>query len=142
VGRPMKTCKEEVVGLVKAVELYVGRDHRVEELVWDRRVARIIDTLSDLDGVRVWRQLPYGIGQQIPHAALTWDVEALGWTHRELARALRQGQPSIAVQLVLPSSYDFAGFDTPEIRVHPHTLREGEEVVVAERIRQLLQAKA
>ena len=45
--------------------------------------------------------------------------------------------PRIAVQFVDLSSYDFAGFEAPQIRIHPHTLREGEEVVVAERVREL-----
>jgi uncharacterized pyridoxal phosphate-dependent enzyme len=138
VGRPMKVGKEEIAGLVKAIELYMARDHAADSFVWDRRVARIIEAVSDIPHVRAWRQLPYGIGQQIPHAALTWDEQALGITHRALQEGLMKGQPRIAVQYVDLSSYDWAGFEAPEIRVHPHTLREGEETIVAERIRELL----
>ena len=139
VGRPMKVPKEEIVGLVKAVELYVTRDHAAESLVWDRRVARVLETLSDLEHVHVWRQLPYGIGQQIPHVALTWDRGALGVTYEELVQELMKGQPRIAVQYMNLSTYDFAGFESSQIRIHPHTLREGEEVIVAERIAEILQ---
>jgi uncharacterized pyridoxal phosphate-dependent enzyme len=138
VGRSMKVCKEEIAGMVKALERYVQHDHDADSLVWDRRVARILETLSDLEHVQVKRQLPYGIGQQIPHAALTWDEQALGITYAELEGSLLNGQPRIAVQLVTPSSYDEAGFDHCEIRIHPHTLREGEDVVVAEKVRELL----
>lgn len=138
VGRPMKAGKEEIAGLAKAVELYMKRDHRQENLVWDRRVARVIETLSNLRHVQVWRQLPYGIGQQVPHAALTWDEEALDVTCQELVKELLGGQPRIAVQWINPTVYDHAGFRSSEIRIHPHTLREGEEVVVAERIREVL----
>jgi len=138
VGRPMKAGKEEIVGLVRAIELYVRRDHNAESFVWDRRVARVLETLSDLEHVRAWRQLPYGIGQQIPHVALAWDELMLGVTHEEMVQTLMRGQPRIAVQLVRPSSYDFAGFEGFQVRIHPHTLREGEEVVVAERVRQVL----
>lgn len=140
VGRPMKAGKEEIAGLVKAVELYVARDHKADGRTWDLRVARVIEALSSLEGVRVWRQLPYGIGQQIPHAALTWDERALGVTYQELVQSLRNGRPRIAVQFVELASYDFAGFKEPQIRIHPHTLREGEEVVVAERVRAVLAA--
>ena len=138
VGRPMKAGKEEIVGLVKAIELYVARDHAAHSFAWERRVARVLETLSELENVRVWRQLPYGVGQQIPHAALSWDEQAIGVTYAGLLQRLVDGRPRIAVQLVQPSSYDFAGFKSPQVRIHAHTLREGEEVVVAERIRELL----
>jgi len=138
VGRPMKAGKEEIAGLVKAVDLYLARDHRRDSLAWEQRVARIMEILSDVAHARVWRQLPYGIGQQIPHAALTWDEGALGVTYQEMVQTLLQGQPRIAVQFIDLSSYDFADFEAPQIRIHPHTLREGEEVVVAERVKAVL----
>jgi L-seryl-tRNA(Ser) seleniumtransferase len=102
IGRSMKTGKEEIIGLVKAVELYVAQDHSAVMSVWERRVAYIINALSTLEHVRVWRQLPYGIGQQIPH--------------------------------------DSDGVAAPEVRIHPHTLREGEEVIVARWLREELSA--
>ncbi len=138
IGRPMKISKEEIVGLVKAIELYVTRDHAVEMAVWERRVMHVIEVLSDLEHARAWRQLPYGVGQQIPHAALTWDEQALGVTYEELVRKLLHGQPRIAVQLVSPQSYAFARFDASQVRIHPHTLRAGEEIVVAERVSKVL----
>jgi uncharacterized pyridoxal phosphate-dependent enzyme len=138
IGRSMKTGKEDIAGLLKAVELYVNRDHHAEGLVWDRRVARVLETLEGLPGVQARRQLPYGVGQQIPHAAIAWDEAALGITCEELRRRLLEGTPRIAVQVVDSRIYPRGGFATPEVRVHPHTLREGEEVVVAERIRDVL----
>jgi L-seryl-tRNA(Ser) seleniumtransferase len=143
IGRSMKTGKEDIAGLLKAVELYVARDHVAEGLVWDRRVARVLETLEGLPGVRARRQLPYGVGQQIPHAAIAWDEGALGITCEELRQALLAGRPRIApriaVQVVDAFKYPGGGFAAPQVRVHPHTLREGEEVVVAERIREILQ---
>jgi len=138
VGRSMKVGKEEIVGLVKAVELYVGKDHAAERVVWERRVACVIEALSDLKHMRAWRQLPYGIGQQIPHAALSWDEHALGVTHEEAVRKLLDAQPRIAVQWVSTPRYAFAGLEAPQVRVHPHALCEGEEVMVARRVREVL----
>ncbi len=138
VGRAMKVCKEEIVGLVKAIELYMQQDHHAQSLAWDRRVARVLETLSDLPGVQVRRQLPYGIGQQIPHAALTLDREVVGMTCAKLAEALLEGQPRIAVQVITPTSEERGRAREAEIRIHPHTLREGEEVIVAERVRERL----
>jgi hypothetical protein len=88
--------------------------------------------------VHAIRQLPYGVGQQIPHAAVTWDVDTIGLTYRDVVQALREGTPPIAVQFINASIYDGGRFSASEIRIHPHTLRGGEEVVVAERVRELL----
>jgi uncharacterized pyridoxal phosphate-dependent enzyme len=138
IGRAMKTGKEDIAGLLKAVELYVNRDHVAEGLVWDRRVARVLEILEGLPGVQARRQMPYGVGQQIPHAAIAWDEAALGITCEDLRERLLEGRPRIAVQVVDSGKYPRGGFATPEVRVHPHTLREGEEVVVAERTRDVL----
>ncbi|NPV07349.1 MAG: aminotransferase class V-fold PLP-dependent enzyme [Anaerolineae bacterium] len=138
IGRPMKVGKEEIVGLVKAVELYLGRDHAGDAGLWERRVRTIIAAVSDLPTVRAWRQLPYGVGQQIPHAAVTWDVETVGADHVEVMRRLRQGDPPIAVQYVSPDNYHWSTFTEPELRLHPHTLQEGEAEVVARRLREAL----
>jgi L-seryl-tRNA(Ser) seleniumtransferase len=138
VGRSMKVGKEEIAGLVKAVELYVARNHAADAYVWDRRVARVLEMLSDLPGVTARRQMPYGIGQQIPHVALTWDQASLGLSCEGLRQALLDGRPRIAVQLIRPWDEEHGDVNAPQIRVHPHTLREGEETVVAEQIRACL----
>ena len=140
VGRPMKASKEDIAGLVKAVELYARRDQAAEVALWEQRVAHILEALSDLAHVRAWRQLPYGTGQQIPHVACTWDEQTLGITHPQLLRSLRQGKPGIAVQLYSPDGYTWSGVKSPEVRIHPHTLQDGEESVVAQRLRQALVA--
>ena len=138
IGRGMKAGKEEIVGCVKAVELYVKRDHAAELAVWEGRVAHVISALEDIDGVEVWRQMPYGIGQHIPHVAVRWDEDELGATHQEVAARLKNGQPRIAVQWIHQSRYRFADEAGPQLRVHAHTLFEGEEVVVGQKFRELL----
>ena len=62
VGRSMKVCKEEIAGLIKALELYVHQDQQRQSLVWDQRVARMLEILSGVPGIRAVRQLPYGVG--------------------------------------------------------------------------------
>ena len=99
-GRPYG---QKIIGLLKAVEIYVNQDHAAEMRVWEQRVAHVIETLSPLDHVLAWRQLPRGVGQQIPHAAVAWDEVALNLTHEEAVQALRNGSPRIAVQVIDPS---------------------------------------
>ena len=141
IGRGMKTGKEEICALVKAVDLYVHKDFRAEMAVWEARVARVIEAMSAIQHVRAWREFPFGDGQLIPHASITWDEAALGITHAEAVKALLDGQPRIAVQFINPQVYGFGGYQSKELRVHPSTLQEGEDVIVAERLREVLTAK-
>jgi seryl-tRNA(Sec) selenium transferase len=142
IGRPMKTGKEEIVALVKAVELYVTRDHAADLIVWERRVAHVVEALSRIKHVRAWRQMPFGTGQQIPHAAIRWDEAALGITHEAAALELRTGKPRIAVQLINAQRYGFGGYTESELRVHTHTLQEGQDITVARRLAEILTSKS
>jgi uncharacterized pyridoxal phosphate-dependent enzyme len=138
IGRPMKVGKEEIAGLVRAVELYAAKDHEAEMMVWEGRVAHVVDALSGIEGLHVWSQMPFGLGQKIPHAALRWDEAVLGVSPAEVVAQLKSGSPRIAVQLLAPDGAHALVVDAPEVRVHPHTLQAGEEAVVARRIRELL----
>jgi uncharacterized pyridoxal phosphate-dependent enzyme len=141
IGRGMKTGKEDICGLVRAVELYVHKDFRAEMAVWEGRVARVIETMSGIPHVRAWREFPFGDGQLIPHASISWDEEAVGITHAEAVKALLEGEPRIAVQFINPQVYGFGGYQSKELRVHPSTLQEGEDVIVAERLKEVLTGK-
>jgi len=104
-------------------------------------VAHVIGELAALPHVRAWRQLPFGTGQLIPHAAVSWDEGKVGLTHEEALRRLKEGRPRVAVQLVSPQRYAFSDFTAPELRIHPHTLADGEEMVVARRLVEVLSGK-
>jgi L-seryl-tRNA(Ser) seleniumtransferase len=140
VGRGMKTGKEEICGVVKAIELYLNRDHEADAAVWEGRVARILAALENLgEGVRAWRQLPHGKGQQIPHVAITWSPADLeGRSCQDVAVALKAGTPRIACQLIHEPIYAFAKETGVELRFHVHTLKDGEEETVARCLREAL----
>lgn len=141
VGRGMKAGKEEICGLVKAVELYLERDHEADQAVWEGRVARILAAVDGLAGVKAWRQLPFGLGQQIPHVAISWRAEELnGHSCQDLAATLKAGTPRIACQVIEGSVYTFARERDVELRFHVHTLREGEEEIVARQLHATLAA--
>lgn len=135
IGRGMKTGKEEIVGLVQAVELYLHKDHIAEMEVWERRVAYLAGALQAIEGLHAERRLPDGIGGLAPYLSVFWDETALGVTHQAIANRLREGTPPIAVVVVdglVP------GVSRPELWLRVHTLRDGEEVVVARRLRDVL----
>jgi uncharacterized pyridoxal phosphate-dependent enzyme len=136
IGRSMKMGKEEIVGLVKAVEIYVNRDHEADMLVWERRVQTIIEQVSKVPTLKAWRQMPYGTGQLFPHVALTWDVNRVEVSYQEFCDQMLGGRPRI-----MPQQYDdpFRNNET-QIRLHVHTLQEGQELIVAGRALEVLGA--
>lgn len=137
IGRPMKAGKEEIAGLVKAVELYLAKDHAREMQLWEERIRTIAGTFAGEPRVSVSRRVPYGIAQQGPTAAISWDEEKLGITLGEVARRLKEGKPRIVVRLMAPEA------DYPaEIRVYPDSLQEGEAEIIAQRLRQILVGEA
>lgn len=139
IGRGMKVGKEEICGVVRAVELYVAHDHEADQVLWDRRVGVLLQAVQDLP-VNARRQLPYGEGQQIPHMAVSWKADALqGRGCQDVATALKAGSPRIACQLIHEPVYGFARDSGPELRFHVHTLQEGEDVIVARALRTVLE---
>jgi len=135
IGRGMKTGKEEIVGLVRAVELYLHRDHAAEMDVWERRVAYLEGALPAMEGLHAERRLPSGVGSLAPYLSVFWDEAVFGVTPQEVAKRLREGAPPIAVQVV---DAQVPGVSYPQLWLRVHTLREGEDVVVARRLREVL----
>lgn len=96
IGRGMKVGKEEIIGLLAAVELYLKTDHRAEFQRLDGRVAEMVEILSKLAGVKAEREVPR-IANQVPHLAVTWDEARLGLSVQDVVRRLREGDPPIAL---------------------------------------------
>ena len=125
VGRPMKVGKEEICGLVKAVELYVTRDHAADLRTWDGWTRAILDAAGTLDGITAERVL----ARSIPQARITLDA-ASGFTARQLAAELAAGDPSIRVSL---------GADA--ITFNPHNMEPGDAELIATRLRQVIHSR-
>jgi len=138
IGRGMKAGKEEISGLVEAVEAYLGRDHPAERREWDRRIEVIRRRLASIPGLTLRRQLPFGPGQQVPHLAVMVDSVSPSGALAEAADRLYRGSPRVAVQLHTPDGEEYNVSLGPQLRVHPHSLRPGEETIVAERMARVL----
>ena len=134
VGRGMKTGKEEIAGLVRAIELYVARDHRADQSEWERRVALFLETLGKIPGIQASRQVPPGVGQQIPYAAATLDIEDPSAAYRRVVAELLEGTPSISIQFLPAVEAPYRQRRPAQLRVHPHTLEPGEAEIVAEKL--------
>lgn len=118
-GRPMKVGKEETMGLLAAVERYVGLDHAARIRQFEETVSYWIDRLACVPGVTATREFPNEAGQPLPRLRIALDRRpgspgATGLVARLLAGdpAIAVGQDGDAAVLLTPDTLDG---DAPEI---------------------------
>jgi D-glucosaminate-6-phosphate ammonia-lyase len=94
ISRGMKVNKEEILGMLVAVELYLKRDHEAEWKEWERRAQVIADAATKIPSVQTEVIVP-PIANHVPHLKLSWDQEKVRIAPPQVMRQLREGQPSI-----------------------------------------------
>jgi L-seryl-tRNA(Ser) seleniumtransferase len=114
IGRGMKVGKEEIVGLVAAVERYMTVDHLKE-------------VVGKVKGVTVETHVPE-IANHVPHLLAIWDETALGITAKEVHATLQEGDPPIHVLLTGPG----------KLTVSVWMMQGEEHRIVARRLRDVL----
>lgn len=128
IGRGMKVGKEEIVGLVAAVERYLKVDHAAERRLLDQRAEEFLKILGGLSGVRASVDVPE-IANHVPHVVLEWDGSSHKLSAKDVVERLLAGDPPIAV-----SQAGAAG-----LRVSMWMLRGDEHRLVARRIREIFE---
>jgi len=93
----MKVGKEELCGLLAAVERYLKVDHEAEFRELEARVASIRAALKGIAGVETDRHVPV-IANEVPHVTVQWDESSRGLTSQKVSEKLLAGDPPIHVQ--------------------------------------------
>lgn len=130
-ARPMKAGKEEMLGLLAAVERYVAIDWQERVALAEQTVQRWIELLDPYPGFTARRQFPNEAGQPTPRCRLTFAPET-GLTGHEAARLLWEGDPRVAVFVEGGDAISF----TPEL------LTGDDESVLIERLQCLVPSAA
>jgi len=128
IGRGMKVNKEEILGMLVALELYLKKDHAKERREFDERAEAIRKSATAVPGVEAEIFVPE-VANHVPHVRVSWDEQKLGIAPEEVARLLRDGDPSIRVR---PGR---------EVVVGVWMMRPGEHKKVAKRLREVLEKK-
>ncbi len=97
VGRGMKVGKEEMIGVLAALELFLKTDHDAEFRELDKRVSEMTAALSKIDVVKLTREVPV-IANVVPHLRVEWDESKRKLTSEQALARLRDGDPPIHVQ--------------------------------------------
>jgi L-seryl-tRNA(Ser) seleniumtransferase len=131
-GRAAKTSKEEIAGLVTALELFMAEDEQAEMKRYAELCAAIVDSLADISGLRaVVEQDP--VNRVIPHAVVYFTPEWVGPSGHAVQVALAGGTPHVYVQ-----QGGHQGGYGDEIAVDPINLQPGDEQIIARRLREEL----
>lgn len=95
IGRGMKVNKEEMVGMMVALEVYLNKDHDKEWEEWLRRVDVINRQAGSVSMVVTEKVIPEGPSNVFPGCRISWDQNRIPITPAELTEKLRNGHPSI-----------------------------------------------
>ena len=130
IGRGQKVGKEEIVGMVKALELYLNEDHDALTVEWWKRLNMISQEITKVAGVSTVNFVPE-IANHVPHIQINWDPQKIKLTPQEAFQALRKGKPSIMLA------------DTDSgLAMNSFMLQPGEDKIIAGRLVELFRAHA
>ena len=122
-GRGQKVGKEEILGMIKALELYLKEDHDALAKEWQQRLDTVARQVTKIPGVSTSFFTP-DIANHVPHMQITWDAR-IALTVQQASQILRAGQPSIAIG---------GGEGRPGLAMSSFMLQPGEEQIIAEQL--------
>src|SRR6266699_4245271 len=127
IGRGMKVGKEELCGVLAAVERYLKVDHEAEYRELEERVASIRTALKGISGIQADRHVPV-IANEVPHVTVQWDESARGLSSQQVIERLLAGDPPIHVQRP----------DKGQLLISVWMMRGEEHRLVGRRLREIL----
>ena len=130
-GRGFKAGKEEIVGLIVALQRYVRMDPHAENMAWERQLALIADGLTGETHLSL-RALPAKETGRFPLLELTVSESALGRTVWDVSRELQCGDPPVHLNERRASE----GILT----VNPAALQDGDAEIIIARLKNILRS--
>jgi len=141
-GRDNKVGREEMLGLLAAVEAWVKRDHDAEWKKWLAYLDTISKRVSGIDGIETAVHEPTGLSNHSPSLVVSWDPAKLHVIGEEIAEELARTKPRIAL-----GGGSFRGNRSEpdngktSISVTAWMMQPGDDKVVADRIYEVLSRK-
>lgn len=126
IGRGMKVNKEEVLGMLVALEMYLQKDHEKEWKLWEDQIDLISNRAKTVAGVRTEIHVPKH-ANHVPSLRIRWDQNKVKITPNEARKQLREGHPSIQT----------VG-NNESIGITTWMMVPGQERIVAKRLQEIL----
>ena len=143
IGRGMKVAKEEIIGLVAAVDHFLKQDDAAIEALCRQRAGRIAKRLSSIPTVETKIFVPE-VANHVPHLLITYDQARIKIDGAGVMRKMREGKPRIELNPSTGGAPASAGLPggPNTIIVGVWMLQPGEETIVAQRLHQVLSEAA
>ena len=138
-GRGYKVGREEILGMVAAVEMWRKRDHENEMKTWTNRLNYIADRLKNIKGVKtqVHQPNPEHLSNASPSLHVEWDMTVIPLTGNDVEQLLWDNVPRVAVSGA-GSFLPFPPNEKPNIGINSSQLKDGEEKIIADRVFEVL----
>jgi L-seryl-tRNA(Ser) seleniumtransferase len=141
IGRGMKVAKEQIVGMVAAVDWALSHTEESMQGDYQKRVDLIAAAMKGIPSVRTETVVPK-IANHVPHLLIRFDPKVIGVTTGQIVEALRNEKPSIELN---PNTGQKPNQGIPAdantLVVGVWMLQPGEDVLVGQRIRAVLTRK-
>ena len=136
-GRGMKVAKEQIVGMVAAVDWLLEQNDAGMQAEWMRQTNVIQRALKDVPTVEMHVFVPE-VANHVPHLVIRYDPAKLGVTPKQVADTLRTDKPSIELNPATGTSGRGMHGDERSIVLATWMLQPGEDAIVAKRLRAAL----
>jgi L-seryl-tRNA(Ser) seleniumtransferase len=133
-ARSMKVGKEEAIGMLMAVEMWVKRDHTAEWNRWNSWLEQIARRVSAVAGVTTTVVQPEGLSNRTPSLKVLWDRKRFAISGEAVARELLGGDPRLAL---FPARGNGEGSETG-VSITPYMLAAGDEKILGDRLYAIL----
>jgi L-seryl-tRNA(Ser) seleniumtransferase len=138
VGRGMKVAKEQIVGMVAAVDWLLEQDDVDDEAEYMKRAQTIVASVKDIPTMKVEIYTPE-IANHVPHLMLAYDPGVVGVTPKQVQERLRQQRPRIELNPATGSAGRFGTHSNENtIVIGTWMMQPGEAEIVARSLRAAL----
>ncbi len=127
--RAQKVSKEEIAGLLAAIEIFTNIDEEVETRRYREQMNFVVDQIVEIPGITA--EVVHNYDHYIPHAVIRLNNDWSGPTYEEIAEKMKRTKPRVYIQV------DHRP-DPDRMWIDPLNLQEGELEIVANKLRTVL----
>ncbi|HKW35920.1 MAG TPA: aminotransferase class V-fold PLP-dependent enzyme [Candidatus Acidoferrum sp.] len=143
VGRGMKVGKEEIIGLVAAVDWFLAQDDAAMEAEFRKRAAVIAERVQIVPSVEARVFIP-PVANHVPHLLITYDLNRIKISATDVMKKMREGTPRVELNPATGGGSASAGLPGGNnvIVVGVWMLQPGEDQIVAKRLHEVFSEAA
>lgn len=136
-GRGFKVGREEIMGMLAAVETWFKIDLKEQNKMWTAWLEYIYKHLEPIPDLKMAIRQPQGRSNPSPNLSIEWDMNKIPLTGEDVEQILWEGNPRIAVSGA-GSFLPFPPNTRPNISINSSQLEAGEEKAIATRVYEVL----